>query len=307
VQYQRSISLFYLLIIKGNIMKKNLLLVGALVSAFLLASCSGGDKSKAPVVSTADIENAAEVIKYYNTSLNVLSNMVKEKDVNAVLGYMEQTGKVPEVSPIAPPEVSARDTAELMDPGDYFNIEVRQNLKQSYRGLFSARTQFYDNFNKFLSYKQAKETAKIGKLLDENYRLSVEMSEYKQVIFDILSPLTEQAEKELLADEPLKDQIMAMRKMSGTVQSIMNLYSRKHALDGMRIDMKMAELKKELEAAKKLPAVTGYDEEQKNYYSFLTSVESFMKDMQKARDKGSYSDEDYNAISEAYEYGLSVI
>ena len=56
-------------------MKKNLLLVGALVSAFLLASCSGGDKSKAPVVSTADIENAAEVIKYYNTSLGVLKDM----------------------------------------------------------------------------------------------------------------------------------------------------------------------------------------------------------------------------------------
>ena len=89
------------------------------------------------------------------------------------------------------------------------------------------------------------------------------MSEYKQVIFDILSPLTEQAEKELLADEPLKDQIMAMRKMSGTVQSIMNLYSRKHVLEGARIDVKMAELKKELEAAKKLPAVTGYDEESK--------------------------------------------
>ncbi len=76
-------------------MKKNLLLVGALVSAFLLASCSGGDKSKAPVVSTADIENAAEVIKYYNTSLGVLKDMVKEKDVNAVLDYMEQKGKNP--------------------------------------------------------------------------------------------------------------------------------------------------------------------------------------------------------------------
>ena len=80
------------------------------------------------------------------------------------------------------------------------------------------------------------------------------MSEYKQVIFDILSPLTEQAESELLADEPLKDQIMAMRKMSGTVQSIMNLYSRKHAMDGMRIDLKMAELEKELKAAEKIPA-----------------------------------------------------
>ena len=281
-------------------MKKNILLFGALIGAFLLVSCSGGNKKQAASsVTPEELDNASKVINYYHTSFIVLRHVANAKDVNAVLGYMEQTGKVP--------EVSARDTAELMDPGDYFNIQVRQNLKQSYRGLFSARAQFYDNFNKFLSYKQAKETAKAGKLLDENYRLSVEMSEYKQVIFDILSPLTEQAEKELLADEPLKDQIMAMRKMSGTVQSIMNLYSRKHVLEGARIDVKMAELKKELEAAKKLPAVTGYDEEQKNYYSFLSSVESFMKDMQKARDKGAYSDADYNAMSEAYEYGLSVI
>lgn len=74
-------------------MKKNLLFFGALVSAFLLASCSGGSKSKAPVASTADIENATEVIKYYNTSLGVLKDMVKEKDVNAVLDYMEQKEK----------------------------------------------------------------------------------------------------------------------------------------------------------------------------------------------------------------------
>ena len=257
-------------------MKKNILLFGALIGAFLLVSCSGGNKKQAASsVTPEELDNASKVINYYHTSLIVLRHIANAKDVNAVLGYMEQTGKVPEVSPIAPPEVSARDTAELMDPGDYFNIQVRQNLKQSYRGLFSARAQFYDNFNKFLSYKQVKETAKAGKLLDENYRLSVE--------------------------------IMAMRKMSGTVQSIMNLYSRKHVLEGARIDVKMAELKKELEAAKKLPAVTGYDEEQKNYYSFLSSVESFMKDMQKARDKGAYSDADYNAMSEAYEYGLSVI
>ena len=182
-------------------MKKNILFFGALVGALLLVSCSGGNKKQAASsVSSEELDNASKVINYYHTSLIVLRHVANAKDINAVLGYMEQTGKVPEVSPIAPPKVSAKDTAELMDPGDYFNIEVRQNLKQSYRGLFSARAQFYDNFNKFLSYKQAKETAKIGKLLDENYRLSVEMSEYKQVIFDILSPLTEQAEKELLAD-----------------------------------------------------------------------------------------------------------
>ena len=259
------------------------------------------------MVTPEELDDASKVINYYHTSLIVLRHVANAKDVNAVLGYMEQNGKVPEVAPIAPPEVSARDTAELMYPGAYFNEEVRQNLKQNYKGLFTTRAQFYANFDKFLSYRQSKETAKAAKLLEENYQLSVAMSEYKQVIFDILSPLTEQAEKELLADEPLKDQIMAMRKMSGTVQSIMNLYSRKHAMDGIRIDVKMAELKKELEAAKKLPAVTGYDEELKNYHSFLSSVESFMKDMQKARDKGAYSDADYNSMSDAYEYGLSVI
>ena len=80
-----------------------------------------------------------------------------------------------------------------------------------------------------------------------------------------------------------------------------------NTMDGPRIDLKMAELRKEWEAAKKLPAVTGYDEEIKNYQSFLSTVESFMKDMQKARDKGKYSAEDYDAMSNAYEYGLSVI
>ena len=289
-------------------MKKKFLLFGALVGALLLSSCSGGSKKQTvSSESTEELDNASKVINYYHMSLAVLRHVANAKDINAVLGYMEQTGKVPEVEPIAPPEIAARDTAELLDPGDYFNPEVRQNLKQNYAGLFNVRTQFYDNFNKFLAYKKSKDTAKTAQLLDENYKLSVELSEYKQVIFDILSPLTEQAESELLADEPLKDQIMAMRKMSGTVQSIMNLYSRKHEMDGVRIDLKMAELEKELKAAEKIPAVTGYDEELKNFQSFLSTVKSFMNDMQKARSKGEYSDKEYQAMSEAYEYGLSVI
>ena len=279
-------------------MKKKFLLFGALVGALLLSSCSGGSKKQTvSSESTEELDDASKVINYYHMSLAVLRHVANAKDINAVLGYMEQTGKVPEVDPIAPPEIAARDTAELLDPGDYFNPEVRQNLKQNYAGLFNVRTQFYDNFNKFLAYKKSKDTAKTAQLLDENYKLSVELSEYKQVIFDILSPLTEQAESELLADEPLKDQIMAMRKM----------YSRKHAMDGVRIDLKMAELEKELKAAEKIPAVTGYDEELKNFQSFLSTVKSFMNDMQKARSKGAYSDKEYQAMSEAYEYGLSVI
>ena len=91
---------------------------------------------------------------------------------------MEQTGKVPEVAPIAPPEVSVRDTAELMNPGVYFNDEVRQNLIQNYRGLFTSRAQFYANFDKFLSYRKDNKKAETTKLLKENYQLSIATVSY---------------------------------------------------------------------------------------------------------------------------------
>ena len=304
VQYQLSIGLFYLLIIKGNIMKKNLLFFGALVSAFLLASCSGGSKSKAPVASTADIENATEVIKYYNTSLGVLKDMVKEKDVNAVLDYMEQKGKVPALTAIAPPAVVAKDSATVMNPGDYFNRETRQNLVQNYAGLFKARAEFYANFDTYLSYLKKKDVTKAKQLLDANYQLSTQMSEYKQNVFDILSPFTEQAEQVLLAESPLKEQIMTVRKMSATMQSILNLYARKHMMDGPRIDLKVAELTKQLDAAKKLPAVNGHESEMKSYQTFLSQVEIFIKQVQKAREKGEYSDADYDMLTSAYETSI---
>lgn len=284
---------------------RKLVLFGALVSAFLLASCSGGNKKTATPVSEAELKNASEVINYYNTSLSVLKNTVKERDVNAVLGYMEQKGKVPAIPAIAPPAVLAKDTAELMRPGDYFNEETRQNLIQNYTGLFSSRAQFYTNFDTYLSYLKTKNSAKADKLLNVNYQLSIEMSEYKQNILDILSPFTEQAEQVLLADNPLKEHIMAMRKMSASMQSIINLYARKHVFDQARIEIKMEELKNQLEAAKKLPAMTDHDQEMKSFQSFLIKVDTFLKDMQKARDKGEYNESDYDAMIS--EYGISII
>lgn len=75
-------------------MKKNLLLAGALVGAFLLASCSGGSKSKeTPSTGTSEVQKATEVVTYYSLSLAVLKDVVREKEINAVLGYMEQGGK----------------------------------------------------------------------------------------------------------------------------------------------------------------------------------------------------------------------
>ena len=283
-------------------MKKNILFFGALVGALLLVSCSGGNKKQAASsVASEELDNASKVINYYHTSLIVLRHVANAKDINAVLGYMEQKGKVPTVLAIAPPAVSEKDTLALMNPGSCFNEATRQNLKQSYVGLFNARTKFYANFDRYLSYLKAKDYSKADKLLDVNYQLSKEMAEYKQNVFDILSPFTEQAEQVVLADNPLKDQIMAVRKMSSTMQSIINLYARRPVFEGARIDYKLIELKDQLEAAKKLPAITGDESAMKSYQAFLDQVEIFISKVQKMSEKAEYTDADYEMLTSAYE------
>lgn len=284
-------------------MKKLVLFFAVFAFALAFTSCSGGNKKQA--ANPEELEYANEVINYYHTSLKVLKGMVQEKDVNAVLGYMEQNGKAPMIAAIAPPAVSAKDTALLMNPGDYFEVGTQETLTHTYEGLFHARNQFYANFDTFLSYIKAKKFSDAGKLLDTNYDLSIQMTDYKQDIFDILGPLTEQAEQLLLANEPMKEQLIAEHKMGAAMQSILNLYARPHVMKGVRLDVKMEELRKELAAAKKLPAVKGHEKDVKSYQEFLRKADNFLKAMQEAIDKGSYNEDVYNSL--ITEYGLAII
>ena len=160
-------------------MRKKFLMFTALVSALVMVSCSGGNKKQeATTVYPEDLEYAQQVINYYHTSIGVLKGMVQEKNVNAVLGYMEQGAKVPAIPPIVPPAVNAKDTALLMNPGDCFDVTTQENLIKSYEVLFKARDQFYANFDTYLSYMKDKKTAAASNLLNVAYDLSVKMTEY---------------------------------------------------------------------------------------------------------------------------------
>ena len=58
-------------------MGKNLLILGAFVSALMLASCVGG-KKETVTYTPEEIADAGQVMKYYDASLALLKNMVKE-------------------------------------------------------------------------------------------------------------------------------------------------------------------------------------------------------------------------------------
>lgn len=284
-------------------MGKNLLILGAFVSVLMLASCVGS-KKETVTYTPEEIADAGQVMKYYDASLALLKNIVKERDINAVLGYMEQKTEVPMFSYIMSPVISKKDSAEVMLPGECFGADVRQNLIQNYAELFQSRNQFYANFNKYLSLLKEKKTEGMADLLNDNYELSVVMSECKQNIFDILSPIASNAQRVLLAENPVKEQIIAMKSMSTTMQSIINLYARKHVEDKSRLDLKIMELRLQLDAAEKLPVVKGHEEESENFKDFLSKTEGFLKIVQDARQKNSYADEDFEEISS---YGLGII
>lgn len=284
-------------------MGKNLLVLSVWVSVLMLASCVGS-KKETVTYTPEEIADAGQVMKYYDTSLALLKNVVKERDVNAVLGYMEQKTEVPMFSYIMSPVISKKDSAEVMLLGECFGADVRQNLIQNYAELFQSRNQFYANFNKYLSLLKEKKTEGMVDLLNDNYELSVVMSECKQNIFDILSPIASNAQRVLLAENPVKEQIIAMKSMSTTMQSIINLYARKHVEDKSRLDLKIMELRLQLDAAEKLPVVKGHEEESEKFKDFLSKTEGFLKIVQDARQKNSYADEDFEEISS---YGLGII
>ena len=180
-------------------MKKNLLLYGVFLCALSMSSCSAPSKSSHVMDSSSmSVENANEVMKYYDTSLKILKDLVNENEIKAVLGYLDQKMPVDSLPVVSQPVVSVQDTVFVSNPGNYFNENDRQNLKENYGRLFRSISAFYENYKTYRLYMQDQSYKKDNNALADKIRkeellLSIALSEYKQVIFDILTPMVEGA------------------------------------------------------------------------------------------------------------------
>ena len=88
-------------------------------------------------------------------------------------------------------------------PGDYLSQEDRQNLEENYTRLFRSVSAFYENYATYRLYMKDKAYLKdnyamADKIRKEELLLSIALSEYKQVIFDILTPAVEGAQTVLV-------------------------------------------------------------------------------------------------------------
>lgn len=100
------------------------------------------------------VENANEVMKYYDTSLKILKDLVNENEIKAVLGYLDQKMPVDSLPVVSQPVVSVQDTVFVSNPGNYFSENDRQNLKENYGRLFRSISAFYENYKTYRLYMQ---------------------------------------------------------------------------------------------------------------------------------------------------------
>lgn len=187
-------------------MKKNLLLYGVFLCALSVSSCSGSSKSNHVMENHMSVENANEVMKYYDTSLKVLKDLVNENEIKAVLSHLDQKVSADSLPAMPQPVVAAQDITLVSNPGNYFSEEDRQNLKENYGRLFRSISAFYENYKTYCLYIQDQSYKKDNYVLADKIRkeellLSIALSEYKQVIFDILSPVVEGAKTALTPSE----------------------------------------------------------------------------------------------------------
>lgn len=190
-------------------MKKNLLLYGVFLCALSLSSCSGNTKNKQIDGSVMSVESAGEVMKYYDTSLRVLKDLVNEDSIRAVLGYMDKKEAADLLPLVSQPVVAVQDTMLVAHPGTYFSEEDRRNLEDNYTRLFRSVSAFYENYGTYRLYMEEKGYEKdnyalADKVKKEELLLSIALSEYKQVIFDILSPMVEGAKTVLTPVKKVK-------------------------------------------------------------------------------------------------------
>ena len=65
--------------------------MASFLGALSLSSCSGNAKNKEMTDNGMSMESANEVIRYYDTSLKVLKDLINEDSIKAILGYIDKT------------------------------------------------------------------------------------------------------------------------------------------------------------------------------------------------------------------------
>ena len=250
--------------------------------------------------SETEIANAKKVINYYENSMKLLKAMVPEKGINAMVEYIDKDGKGMEMPETELPPLTQQDIVELVNGVNTLDEETRESLKFNYSHLFQTVVSFHINFDDFVDNMNNLTTEHKWHLSNSANQMAMEISEYKQQIYDDLEPAIENAFYILLENSSSRRQVILMHKMDLDMLSVLNMYARKKLADGRRIDERLDKLSMELTEAKDLPEITDQPETEELFRQYLQSVEAFLNQSRIVRRDELFSEDSYDMLSSAY-------
>ena len=246
----------------------------SVVSLLLLASCGGKGKDAASM--DYGLEEANEVISYYNTSIDITKKMVDMGEISKIIDYMQKNGKTLVAPVVIRTPVSATDTTALLNPGDCFPSSAADSLKMYYRRFFDVSKRLYANYDTYRAYIKAEDYkddnyAKGNEICKEEKELAEQIPGLRSQIYALLTPYADKAEEATLMDNPLKDHILA----------------------GNAVNAKK-------EAASKLEKKADFQSEMSNYDNLLKYVDKFLGELRKQLRDGKFTEDGYNDLVSEY-------
>ncbi|MCD7972425.1 MAG: YiiG family protein [Candidatus Azobacteroides sp.] len=293
--------------------------LSSLCLLILLSACGSGNKDhengggsdiqEEGTSGNLSMEKANEIIEYHNDVLAVFRRLYEDDNQEKVLKYMaERKGRIGS-GPVITQSIGYRDTSKIVSPGNYFDKDVRENLKKDINSFLRAGEAFYQNFTTYKSYAKAEDYkddnwAKGNQLLEENKKLAEEISVARERVYSVISPLANQAELITLKDNPWKENIILSKQIFASMEGIMEEYA-EEKVNPEKIDTQYNNLEKQVEEARTLPTVSGQERKGESFTKFITQVDEFMGEVRKAKREGKYDDRGYRKLTSEYNKAIN--
>jgi len=289
--------------------------------AVLTISCGKlSEKAKDAVdsISGENLEDSGNLIAYNNAMIDYLSDtgskiesaandydkmraMVtqKRKPSMSFMGHAF-IGSLPDIN-------SNRDGISLLKPGNNLPSDIKEKLVASMKVTsesFENTKNAYAKFKKYLDLEDFKDDdwVKGKEYVDIIEKNITSFYDQRSKAYEIIKPLADAAEIELLKDHPLKEVLIASKTDLSLVDEIIDIvYAENVDIDAL--NSKYTELENNAKKHRVLtPELLKEHDKESSYKSFYEQLDDFLGEVRKYKRDGKITEREADYIRREYKY-----
>jgi hypothetical protein len=300
---------------------KKIILTLVLAGA-LLAGCNSNSKGKNPFDSISGQNQANEIIGFYNDALEFYKRNSSYTD--DVVDYVDEAQEFLQkkasggvaIKPIRPMKmitVSAKDNLKVPDGfGDKKEIiEKAFEALKTHSDKIGASAVEINSYLEAEDYKddQGKKLQDLKKTIQEE---ATAFYDSHDTLFDAMRAIVDQAEESILKDHPLKDNILATKKLLTQEGDLLDEVLRQgeaNTFDEAKLQTLYKNIEDLLDKNRKIEVKSKTPSDKTNYEDIHKATEKFLgaarKLIRNGKENKTISERDYNDLSDEYKDVIS--